>query len=142
MTRSAPWGVVVDTSAVVAVYDREEWAEPLERWMKNVPLRLISAATLVELGLVLGRSVSDVDRTVRDTVLRLDLTVVDVDEEHARAALMAWQTFGRGRHPARLSYGDCFTYAAAAISGLPILCTGEDFRRTDIPVVDLSPAAG
>jgi ribonuclease VapC len=45
----------------------------------------------------------------------------------------ALSDFGRGRHPARLSFGDCIAYAAAAVTGMPLLYTGNDFAQTDIP---------
>jgi ribonuclease VapC len=130
--------MVVDTSALVAVAIGEEWAEEIAWCLTESVDRLISAASLVELGMVLGRFAPDVERAVRDIVRRTQLTVVDVSQGHASAALLAWQTYGRGRHPERLNYGDCFTYATAAVEGLPVLCTGDDFSRTDIPVVDLS----
>jgi hypothetical protein len=45
---------------------------------------------------------------------------------------------GKGRHPAGLNYGDCLTYAAAKLSGLPLLCLGEDFAQTDLSLVPLT----
>ncbi len=38
----------------------------------------------------------------------------------------------KGRHPARLNFGDCFAYALAKITGEPLLFKGEDFKKTDI----------
>ena len=43
-------------------------------------------------------------------------------------------SFGRGRHPALLNFGDCLCYAIAKATGLPLLCTGQDFARTDLPI--------
>ncbi len=48
------------------------------------------------------------------------------------AAITAFIRFGRGRHPAALNFGDCMSYAVASVAGMPLLFTGEDFRRTDI----------
>jgi ribonuclease VapC len=58
--------------------------------------------------------------------------VVPVGEEHARLARDAAIRFGRGRHPAGLNFGDCFSYALAAAGDEPLLFVGEDFARTDI----------
>ena len=51
---------------------------------------------------------------------------------HARAAREAFARYGRGRHPATLSFGDCLTYATASVSGLPLLFVGDDFSQTDV----------
>ncbi|MBM4321843.1 MAG: type II toxin-antitoxin system VapC family toxin [Deltaproteobacteria bacterium] len=55
-------------------------------------------------------------------------------DAHWREALAAYQRFGRGRHPARLNFGDCLSYAIARLAGQELLCTGDDFPQTDIPV--------
>lgn len=39
---------------------------------------------------------------------------------------------GRGLHPARLNFGDCFAYACAKSLGVPLLARGDDFPQTDI----------
>ena len=54
------------------------------------------------------------------------------DEGHAIAALDAYSRFGKGRHRAALNFGDCCTYAVASVAGEPLLCTGDDFARTDL----------
>ena len=61
----------------------------------------------------------------------LEVAVIPFDADHAAAAIRAWERFGRWRHPAALNLGDCITYAAARVAGLPIVATGEDFARTD-----------
>ena len=43
--------------------------------------------------------------------------------------------FGKGRHKARLNYGDCFAYALAKSLDAPLLFKGDDFRHTDIRAV-------
>ena len=48
---------------------------------------------------------------------------------------MAWQSFGKGRHPAGLNIGDCCAYALSKAQGEPLLFKGEDFSRTDLPSV-------
>lgn len=57
--------------------------------------------------------------------------VVPVTPEHARLAIAAYERFGKGRHPAGLNYGDCFSYALAQARGEPLLAKGDDFARTD-----------
>lgn len=55
-----------------------------------------------------------------------------MDEQLALAAVAAWRRFGKGRHPAALHFGDCFAYALAKKSDLPLLFKGDDFTQTDI----------
>ena len=48
------------------------------------------------------------------------------------AALLAFECFEKGRHPAALNMGHCFAYACAATLAQPLLFKGDDFTRTDI----------
>jgi ribonuclease VapC len=129
--------LVVDTSAVMAILLGEPSGPALLQAFVDATTRFVSAGTVLELGIVAesrrpGEGRSEVDRFVS----RCD--VVGVDETLVRVALDGWRRFGKGIHPAGLNYGDCFTYALAVRTGLPILCTGEDFIRTDAAVVDLT----
>ena len=63
------------------------------------------------------------------------LIVIPFSEEHARLAIDAYWRFGKGRHPARLNFGDCLTYATAKLADEPLLCVGDDFSSTDLQVV-------
>ena len=48
-------------------------------------------------------------------------------------ARLAYQRFGRGSgSPARLTYGDCFSYALSTTEGRPLLYVGNDFSQTDV----------
>ncbi len=62
----------------------------------------------------------------------LDAEILPATRETALAAIDAFSRYGRGRHPARLNFGDCFSYASAKASGAPLFYVGEDFRRTDL----------
>jgi ribonuclease VapC len=55
------------------------------------------------------------------------------DQALADAAADAFQRFGRGRHPAGLNFGDCFSYALARHCRVPPLFGSDDFSRTDLP---------
>jgi ribonuclease VapC len=98
----------------------------------------MSAATLVELGIVLEARLGPVGTAVVERFLRAgQIQVVEVDRAAADAAIDGWRRYGKGRHPARLNYGDCFVYALASAEGASILCVGADFTETDVEVVDL-----
>ena len=62
----------------------------------------------------------------------LDVQMQPVTIHHARLAREAYRRFGKGRHPAGLNYGDCFSYALASLTGEPLLFKGNDFKQTDI----------
>ncbi len=127
--------IVVDTSAVVAILGNESDADDVIAALDIAEERLMSAATLVELGIVMEARLGPagalaVDRFLRDG----EVDVVAVDRRQADRALDGWRRFGKGRHEAALNLGDCFTYALAADRDLPVLCTGNDFERTDVTV--------
>ena len=126
--------IAVDTSAVVALVKGEPTATWVEEQLDAALARLMSAVTFVELSLVLEACTAGAVTGSR-TIDRLDIEVVDVDRRHANAAVDAWRRFGNGRHPARLNLGDCFSYAVARIAAVPLLCVGDDFRQTDLPVL-------
>ena len=128
-------GVVVDTSAAVAILTGEPaGGEVLETLDKHAP-RMMSAASFVELGIVLEARFGPVGGAVADRFVREgSIDVVPLDREQAEAAISAWRRYGKGRHPAGLNYGDCFTYALAETEQLPIVCKGNDFPQTDLPI--------
>ena len=125
--------MVIDTSAILAIFLNEPEAVDLERRIAADPVRLISAATVLEAAIVIEGRLGDVGGRELDLWLhRLDAEAVPVDAEQADMARRAWRRFGKGRHPAGLNYGDCFSYALAATRGEPLLSKGDDFSRTDL----------
>jgi ribonuclease VapC len=125
--------VVLDTSALVAVLIGEPIAPRLITALELDPVRLVSAASVVEAGMVLLARVGPAGDLELDRLLRqINATVMEVDEEQARLARDAAAEFGRGRHPAALNFGDCFSYALAVATSEPLLFVGDDFARTDV----------
>jgi ribonuclease VapC len=130
-------GVVVDTSALVAILTDEPGRGWLSEQLGAATVRLISAPTVLELGIVLEARVPSATGIARRLLRDARIEIVPFDDGHAERALDAWRRFGRGRHPAALNFGDCCTYALAEQTNSPVLCVGQDFSRTDLPV--LSP---
>lgn len=127
---------MVDTSAAVAILFAEAGADRLLDALADGDPRLVSAATLVELGIVVEARLGPAGRGVVDSFLRDGgMEVVDLDRTQADRALEGWRRFGRGRHPGGLNLGDCFAYGLAAATGHPVLCVGDDFARTDAEVL-------
>jgi ribonuclease VapC len=127
--------MIIDTSALVSILDQEPEAERLAYAIATASERMLSAANLVETGIVM--QVRRGDEAVRDLDLllaKLEIEIIAVSAKQANLARKAFQRFGRGRHPARLNFGDCFAYALAKDSGASLLFKGEDFSQTDIAV--------
>jgi ribonuclease VapC len=107
----------------------------LEGKIADDPVRLMSAATFLEATIVIEARLGDPGGREFDLWLhRAEVEIVSVDAEQTDMARRAWRRFGRGRHPAGLNYGDCFSYALAATHDEPLLFKGDDFTKTDVKV--------
>lgn len=128
--------MVIDTSAIVAIAQNEPEAPTLEQRIADDPVRFISAATLLEAATVLETRFGEPGGAELDLWLaRANVEIVAVEAEHADQARRAWRRYGKGRHPAGLNYGDCFSYALAKLTDEPLLFKGNDFAQTDIRAV-------
>jgi ribonuclease VapC len=127
--------MVIDTSALAAIFFAEPERQLLLNAITSAESRLLSAASVLETGIVLeGRQGEAAGREFDLFVVRANLQIVPVDAEHAELARSAWRKYGKGRHPAALNFGDCFSYALAKSSDEPLLAKGTDFALTDIAV--------
>jgi len=125
--------MILDTSAVIAVLQNEESAPRLVGALENAPVKRMSAATLVEAGIILQARYGDHGERELDLfVQRAHVEIIPVSEEHAEYARSAYRRFGRGRHAAGLNFGDCFAYALARALDEPLLFVGDEFARTDV----------
>ena len=125
--------IVVDTSALIAILDREPDAALYAEAIAEADAPLISAATLLELHIVMlnrhgGRAGQLVDRLIQDAGFQIE----HFTAQHLELAREAYARYGKGRNSAGLNYGDCFSYALAKATGLPLLFKGEDFSKTDL----------
>jgi ribonuclease VapC len=127
--------MVIDSSALVAIVLQEPDASIYYAAIANSAVRLLSAATFVEASLVLLRRLTTGATAALDSLIgHLKIEVISVDHRQALLAREAFQRFGKGRHPADLNFGDCFSYALAKQTGEPLLYKGVDFSQTDITV--------
>jgi ribonuclease VapC len=126
--------MVLDTSAVVAILFDEPVRHALTKAIEADPVRLLSAANLLECALVVeARRGEPAGRELDLLLHRASVETVSVTADHVEIARQAWRRYGKGRHPAGLNFGDCFAYALARSSGEALLYVGEDFARTDVP---------
>jgi len=125
--------MVLDSSAIVAIHLQEPGYERLIEAIDKAEVVVVGVPTLLETAMVLTTRLGQDARPLLFAFLRrLDAEVVAFNQEHLDAATAAFLRFGRGRHPAGLNFGDSMSYAVAAVAGMPLLFTGEDFARTDI----------
>ncbi len=125
--------MVIDTSAIVAIALNEPEAEAFEQRIADAAICLMSAATVVEAAMVIETRLGERGGSELDLWLhKAGVEIVAFDAEQADHARRAWRRFGKGRHPAGLNFGDCFSYALSAQTQEPLLFKGDDFSKTDI----------
>jgi ribonuclease VapC len=124
--------MVIDTSALLAILQDEPERRRLNEAIEAADSRVMSVATFVEVSIVVESRHGAEGLRLLDLFLeRAGIELAAVDVEQARHARDAWSRFGKGRHPASLNFGDCFSYALARVLGEPLLWKGDDFARTD-----------
>jgi ribonuclease VapC len=125
--------MVIDTSALLAIYLAEAESEQFEHAILNAPAVQISAGTLLEAGIVVEARHGKAGAVQLDRLLKtFGVMTVAVDAEQVEVARLAFRKYGQGRHPANLNYGDCFAYALSTTSVEPLLFKGSDFSKTDV----------
>jgi ribonuclease VapC len=129
--------MVIDTSAILAILLAEDDAERYARAIEAALRPRMSAASYLEAAVVIDNRGDVVARREFDRFMRrTEIEVVAVDREQAEIARQAYRDFGKGRHPAGLNFGDCFSYALAKSVDEPLLFKGADFSRTDVRIED------
>jgi len=132
--------MILDTSALVAIFLEEDGHDELLATLEVAEVLGIGAPTLVETGGVMVSRVGPPGITVVQRLIAdAGVTVIPFRDAHRRVAVDAYLRFGKGRHPARLNLGDCYSYATAHVAGRPLLCVGDDFAQTDLDLVPLPP---
>lgn len=125
--------MILDSSAVIALLFQEPDYERLLDALAQAQHTGIGAPTLVECAIVLSARLGQDARGLLSRFLEeAGISVVPFTEVHFGVAVGAWLKYGKGRHSAALNFGDCLSYAAATVAGMPLLCTGNDFRQTDL----------
>jgi ribonuclease VapC len=128
--------MVIDTSAILAILLFEPDRESFTNAMLEAETRAISAANVLESGIVLESRRGETAGREFDLFLnQAGFDVIPVDAEQVEIARLAWRRYGKGRHAAALNFGDCFAYALAKVLNEPLLAKGTDFGRTDIECV-------
>jgi len=126
----------IDASALTALLADESDARELLARLSQSNTRLTSPLAVWEATIavarVLGLTIAETADALERYLELMEITVVPVPPEAARIALEAFDRYGKGRHPARLNFGDCFAYACARHLAEPLMFKGADFTQTDI----------
>lgn len=125
--------IVVDTSALFAILANEPERATFVETIVAADRCFVSAGTRVETGMVISSRFGPAGQHYLSAFLsRAGIETNPVDAEQAETAITAFRRFGKGRHPAGLNFGDCFSYALAHTLDAPLLFKGDDFSETDI----------
>lgn len=125
--------MIVDTSAIVSVIRGEDGHGRLLEALATASGAAVGAPTLFEAAMVLTDGTNMPGKAIVAKFLAdNEIDTISFGERHWIAAAEAFLRYGKGRHPAKLNYGDCMTYATARVAGEPLLCVGGDFALTDL----------
>ena len=124
---------MIDSSALMAILQDEPERAAFVRKLARDPVRLLSAANWLEVAILIDDRYGEAGaRDLKLLLVEAAVEIVPVTAAQAELARTAYRRFGRGNHPAKLNYGDCFAYALAQETGEPLLFKGDDFGQTDI----------
>ena len=128
--------LAVDTSALISIMQNERSSPAIEAALAASASAVITTASMLEASMVaFGRMGDDGPAALDRICVSAGLVSMPIDDVLTAGARDAFVRFGKGRHPAGLNFGDCFSYALAAHFDVPLLCTGDDFARTGLRVL-------
>jgi ribonuclease VapC len=128
--------IFIDTSVFVAVLASEPDRAGFEIEIETAERRMTSSIVRLETAMVLASKIDISPRAAEGQfdkfLLSANVEEIAIDPAIARGAVECFDRFGRGRHPARLNFADCLSYACAKARGAKLLFKGADFAQTDV----------
>lgn len=128
----------LDSSAIVAILTEEPERDSMVVKIKDARELHTSPLVVFESTLAVARlqkgGLSAASKDLTEFLSTLDVSVAQITLQIGEEAVAAHERYGKGRHPARLNMGDCFSYACARVLKVPLLCKGDDFIHTDIRI--------
>jgi len=126
----------IDASALTALLTNEDEARELLARLQQTQRRLTSPLAVWEAAIAVARvldlAIEEAAAAVESYLAVMEIEMAAVPPETAKIAIAAFARYGKGRHAARLNFGDCFAYACAKHFGEPLMFKGADFPQTDI----------
>ena len=127
--------MIVDSSAMLAILLEEPEGRLFDVAIARNAVARMSSGNFLEASMVLqARKGTNGVRALDLLIARFRIEIVSFTEPQARVARLAFERYGKGRHPAQLNFGDCIAYALARETGEELLFKGTDFGQTDIAV--------
>jgi ribonuclease VapC len=128
--------MLVETSAIVAMMLEEPDADELFERVQTAERPVTTVVNAFEAALSVGRTIDNhalSARLVPQFLQSSGIEMIGLDAGLYPVLADAYLRFGKGTgHPAKLNFGDCFSYAFAKRTGVPLLYKGDDFARTDL----------
>jgi ribonuclease VapC len=125
--------MILDSSAILAILLREPGHAAIVDAIAAAADLAIGAPTLTETAIVLQNRIGENARSILiHFIHEWKVEIIAFGESHWQEAAIAYSRYGKGRHKASLNFGDCMTFAITKLSGRPLLCTGNDFSKTDL----------
>jgi ribonuclease VapC len=126
--------MILDTSALIVILRLEREAPEFARIIERAAQLRMSAVSYVETGAMIDSSKDPIaSRRFDELIEEAQIAIEPVTEAQARMARQAYRDFGKtSGHPAKLNFGDCFSYALAKSNAEPLLFKGRDFSQTDV----------
>lgn len=125
--------MVVDSSVLIAILLGEPEAGHYAKLLANTEEVYISAVSIIESAMVIEYKRGEQGAKEYDELLNvITPTIIAFDNQQAELARTAWRQYGKGRHSAKLNFGDCCSYALAKYLNKPLLFKGDDFSKTDL----------
>lgn len=129
-------GLFIDTSVLVAIIADEPDRASLATNVEDIPRRFTSSVALLEAAMVISSRLelapTRAGEMIEDFIRDQEISVLPIDHKIVPIAIHAFELYGKGRHRARLNFGDCISYACARAHGLTLLYKGDDFAHTDL----------
>jgi ribonuclease VapC len=126
----------VDASALVGILNNEPEAPALLKAIEAQATRYTSPVAIFEATGAIMRerkaSATEAGAIIKELLTILAIKVMHITESIGFDATLAFERYGKGRHPAALNMGDCFSYACAQAYRVPLLYKGNDFPQTDL----------
>ena len=125
--------MILDSSAVIAIVCREPGWDELLRKIADSTVVAIGTPTVAEALLVASVKIGPGGPERIDKFLAgIEAQIVPFARQHLLYFHDAFRRYGKGKHPAALNMGDCFSYAVARMARQPLLFVGNDFSQTDV----------
>lgn len=132
----------VDAAAIVALLSDEPEADRIARALVDAPAPFTSPVAMLEAALALARPdkfalpLAAVEPLLREFLDDRGIELRDLPpaSDATRLAFSAAHRYRSGRRS--LNLGDCLHYACARHSNAAILSTADEFRQTDLQVLD------